>query len=81
MRRTYTSDELTAQAEREKQSLLAEATKAISPLQDAVELGMATPEEESALKEWKIYRALLNRVDTSLGAAVVWPTPAASSAR
>ncbi|EFE24676.1 hypothetical protein EDWATA_00396 [Edwardsiella tarda ATCC 23685] len=42
---------------------------------------VAQPEEESALKEWKIYRVLLNRVDTSLGAAVVWPTPPASPAR
>ncbi|HDF2326532.1 TPA: tail fiber assembly protein [Morganella morganii] len=32
------------------------------------------------MKERKIYRVLLNRVDTSLGAAVVWPTPPASPA-
>ncbi|WP_176489256.1 tail fiber assembly protein, partial [Morganella morganii] len=45
----------------------------IDPLQDAVELEMATPEEESALKEWKKYRVLLSRVDTSLGSDVAWP--------
>ncbi|MCY9801762.1 tail fiber assembly protein [Citrobacter braakii] len=64
-----------------KQYLVAEATATIAPLQDAVDLDMATGEEESALREWKIYRVLVNRVDTSLGAAVVWPTPPASPAR
>ncbi|ENZ2777217.1 tail fiber assembly protein [Salmonella enterica] len=76
-----TKEQLIAEAEAQKQSLLAEAAEAIAPLQDAVDFGMATPEEEAALKEWKIYRVLLNRVDTSLGAAVVWPTPPASPAR
>lgn len=69
-----------AAAEMQKQYLLSEAAEAIAPLQDAVDLDMATPEEESALKEWKIYRVLVNRVDTSLGADVVWPTPPASPA-
>ncbi|MEM8112279.1 tail fiber assembly protein, partial [Morganella morganii] len=62
-----------AAAEAKKQGLLAEATVIIDPLQDAVELEMATPEEESALKEWKKYRVLLSRVDTSLGSDVAWP--------
>lgn len=76
-----TNEELIMLAESRKQTLMAEATAAIAPLQDAVDLGMATTEEESALKEWKKYRVMLNRVDTSLGAAVVWPTPPASLAR
>lgn len=75
-----TKEELVQQAESQKQSLMAEAGEKISVLQDAVDLVMATPEEESALKEWKKYRVLLNRVDTSLGAAAVWPTPPASPA-
>ncbi|MBC6659852.1 tail fiber assembly protein [Morganella morganii] len=70
-----------AEAEEKKQYLLSEAAAAIAPLQDAVDLGIATPEEESALKEWKKYRVLVNRVDTSPGAAAVWPTPPASPAR
>lgn len=70
-----------AAAEAQKQYLLSEAADAIAPLQDAVDLDMATPEEEAQLKEWKKYRVLLSRVDTSLGAAVVWPTPPASPAR
>ncbi|MBT0338421.1 tail fiber assembly protein, partial [Morganella morganii] len=56
-----------------KQSLLSEATVIIDPLQDAVELGMVTPEEESALKEWKRYRILLSRVDTSTFPNIKWP--------
>ncbi|MEM7922875.1 tail fiber assembly protein [Morganella morganii] len=70
-----------AEAEEKKQYLLSEATAAIAPLQDAVDLDMATPEEEALLKAWKKYRVLVNRVDTSLGAAAVWPTPPASPAR
>ncbi|ELF8282504.1 tail fiber assembly protein [Escherichia coli] len=60
-------------AEKTKEQLLSMVASKIAPLQDAVDLGMATPEEESALKEWKKYRVLVNRVDTHLGANVVWP--------
>lgn len=62
-----------ARAKAQKQTLLAEATDAIAPLQDAVDLGMATDEEEALLKEWKKYRVLLNRVDTSLAPDIEWP--------
>ncbi|MFS6802417.1 tail fiber assembly protein [Edwardsiella tarda] len=73
--RTYTSDELTDQAERKKQSLLAEAAKAITPLQDAIDLGEATPEEEVRLKAWKKFRVNVNRVDTSQLPATFPPMP------
>lgn len=76
-----TNEELIMLAESRKQALMVDATAAIAPLQDAVDLDMATPEEEALLKEWKKYRVLLNRVDTSSGAAVVWPTPPALPAR
>ncbi|OBU13298.1 hypothetical protein AYY18_00685 [Morganella psychrotolerans] len=66
-----------AAAEAQKQYLTAVATSTIAPLQDAVDLDIATPEEISALKEWKTYRVMLNRVDTSPGADVVWPMPPA----
>ena len=62
-----------AEAEVKKQSLLAEATNAIAPLQDAVDLEMATEEEVALLKEWKKYRVLLNRVDTSTAPDIKWP--------
>ncbi|HFD6663204.1 tail fiber assembly protein [Morganella morganii] len=61
-----------AEAEAKKQGLLSEATAIIELLQDAVELGMATPEEEARLKEWKKYRVFLSRIDTS-APDIEWP--------
>lgn len=68
-----TKEQLVEQAEAEKQRLSSEATEAIAPLQDAVDLDMATPEEEELLKTWKKYRVLLSRVDTTLAQDIVWP--------
>lgn len=48
-----------------KASLISEATLAISILQDAVDLEMATDEEASALPLWKKYRVLLSRIDAN----------------
>ncbi|WP_322746111.1 tail fiber assembly protein [Providencia rustigianii] len=62
-----------SEAESKKQSLLAEATEKIAPLQDAVDLDIATDEEIALLKEWKKYRVLLNRVYTSLAPDIDWP--------
>lgn len=66
-------EQLISEAEQQKQSLLAEANNAIAPLQDAIDLGMATDEEVSLLKQWKIYRVTLNRVDTSTPPDIDWP--------
>ncbi|EOF5041064.1 tail fiber assembly protein [Providencia rettgeri] len=66
-------EQLIAEAEQRKQILLSEATEAIAPLQDAVELDIATDKEIALLKEWKKYRVLLNRVDTSLAPNIEWP--------
>ena len=68
-----TKEQHIAEAEQQKQILLSEATEAIAPLQDAVDLDMATDEEIALLKEWKKYRVLLNRVDTSLAPDIDWP--------
>lgn len=65
-----TQEEQIAQAEAEKQRLLTYAATAIAPLQDAIDLGMATNEETELWLAWKKYRVLLNRVDTS---KPVWP--------
>ena len=40
---------------------MAEANLRIAVLQDAVDLELATPEEEAALKSWRRYRVLLSR--------------------
>lgn len=53
-----------------KQSLMASTSAKIAPLEDAVDLGMATEDEVAWLKSLKIYRVRLNRVDVS---DPVWP--------
>lgn len=63
---------MTAQAEQKKTALLAEATIKLDPIQDAVDIGMATPLEENALLEWKRYRILLTRVDVTKN-PIDWP--------
>ncbi|HBB1352433.1 TPA: tail fiber assembly protein [Escherichia coli] len=45
----------------------------IAPLQDAVDLEIATEEERSLLEAWNKYRVLLNRVDTSTAPDIEWP--------
>ncbi len=49
------------------------ANEHIAPLQDAVDLEIATEEEASLLAAWKKYRVLLNRVDTSVAPDIEWP--------
>lgn len=66
-------EQLIAEAESQKQRLISKASEEIAPLQDAVDLSMATDEEEASLKEWKKYRVLLNRVDTSTAPDIDWP--------
>lgn len=66
-------EELMAAAEQQKHALIPEATKQIEPLQDAVDLGVAEYVEVEKLKEWKVYRIKLNRIDTSLAPDIDWP--------
>ncbi|EHZ4633346.1 tail fiber assembly protein, partial [Escherichia coli] len=60
-------------AEETKNSLMQMASEHIAPLQDAVDLDIATEEEASLLTAWKTYRVLLNRVDTTVASDVEWP--------
>jgi hypothetical protein len=55
---------------------LREAALRVAPLQDAHDLGEATPGEAAELLEWKRYRIDLNRIDQQPGfpAEVEWPT-------
>lgn len=64
---------LVAQAEQEKAQRLEEANVAITYLQEAVDVDLATEAETAALQEWKKYRVLLNRVDTSTAPDIDWP--------
>lgn len=68
-----THEQFVAGAEAQKRDLMNEAGEKISVLQDAVDLDMATTEEESDLKAWKKYRVLLNRVDISTAPDINWP--------
>lgn len=62
-----------AAAKSKKDALIKAAGEAISPLQDASELGMATDEEEARYSAWRQYRVLLMRVDTALAPDIDWP--------
>lgn len=68
-----TIEQLISMSEYKKKELMSEATVLMAPLLDAVDLGISTPEEEARLKEWKIYRVMLNRVDTSTAPDIEWP--------
>lgn len=64
-----------ALATRKRALLLQYASSQVNALQDAVDLEIATEAETKALKSWKTYRVLLNRVDT-IGAVPAegdWP--------
>lgn len=54
----------------QKKDLMQMANDIIAPLQDAVDLDMATDEEKQQLTDWRKYRVLLSRIDDS---KPVWP--------
>lgn len=72
-----TPEELIAQAELKRSSLRVQTDSEIDWRQDAVDAGIATEEETTALSEWKKYRVLLMRVDI---ADPEWPTLPAEQA-
>lgn len=69
----YTPEELIMQTERKKTGLMQAANDAIAPLQDAVDLDMASDEEKTVLMKWKKYRVLLNRVNLENAPDIIWP--------
>lgn len=68
-----TEQELIVQAEDKKNGLRADADYIIQPLQDAVDLNIATESEKALLSQWKAYRVQLNRVDASTLSDIAWP--------
>lgn len=68
-----TADELIRQAEDKRIRLRAEADTIIQPLQDAVDLGIATDNEASQFIAWKKYRVMLMRVNTEDAESIKWP--------
>ncbi|EFG3452654.1 tail fiber assembly protein [Escherichia coli] len=71
--REYKKEELIEKAESLKRNLIANASTKIAPLQDAVDIEDATPEEVILLKLWKQYRVALNRIDVLLAPDINWP--------
>ncbi|MGJ0639177.1 tail fiber assembly protein [Xenorhabdus bovienii] len=61
------------QTEQRKSNLQQQADFVIKPLQDAVDLGIATDAEKSALTEWRQYRVLLSRIDCTTAPDITWP--------
>lgn len=61
------------QANRKLTELRAKADTEILPLQDAVDLAMASAEDAALLNEWKAYRLALYRLDISEPESIVWP--------
>lgn len=64
-----------AQVLAERTSRMAQATAEIAPLQDLVDLGESTDEDELKLIDWKQYRAAVSKVQTQPGfpISVIWP--------
>lgn len=60
----------------ERDARLREAALRIAPLQDAVDIGEATEEDEAALLAWKQYRVKLSRIHLLPGyhTSFMWPT-------
>ncbi|MGC0849149.1 tail fiber assembly protein [Pantoea agglomerans] len=50
-----------------------EANRTIAPLQDVVDISIATDAEITRLAEWKRYRVALSRIDTSTAPDIEWP--------
>lgn len=76
-----TKEQLIAEAEANKQALIAEANQKTQLWQTQLMLGIITDEDKASLREWMLYVQEVQAVDPSLGAGVVWPTPPASPAR
>ncbi len=49
------------------------ANRTIAPLQDAVDISIATDEEIARLAEWKRYRVELSRIDINKAPDIEWP--------
>ncbi|MQL46701.1 tail fiber assembly protein [Photorhabdus khanii] len=68
-----TKEELQQYAKNKKQQLILGASEQIAPLQDSVDLGIATEAEKEVLLSWKKYRVMLNRTDIKQAPDIEWP--------
>ncbi|WP_070887495.1 tail fiber assembly protein [Pseudomonas argentinensis] len=74
------TEQLAASATATRSHKLEEAAKEIAPLQDAVDVGMATAAEQAKLNAWKVYRVLLSRIEQqpSYPHIIAWPSSPAN---
>lgn len=75
VRAAQTNQEASEIAVIESDRLLATAALRIAPLQDAVDMGKATPEKQELLKKWKEYRISVGDVKSQAGYPqnINWP--------
>ncbi|HEP0305453.1 TPA: tail fiber assembly protein [Providencia rettgeri] len=66
-------DALQQATQQQKAQLIALATQAIAPLEDAEILGDITDSESTQLAQWRRFRLEVNRVDTTLAPSIDWP--------
>lgn len=64
---------LASHARQQKDSLLELSASKIAPLQDAVDLDIATEDEATLLLSWKKYRVLINRINPDDAPDINWP--------
>lgn len=67
--------EVSATAIANRDSLLGQASLRIAPLQDAVDLDVASAGDVALLKAWKEYRVALNKIESQskFPASIDWP--------
>lgn len=70
-----TPEQILQAANAQRDGLLAVAGLRIAPLQDAVDIGVATDADTANLRLWKQYRVVVNRISDQAGfpAQVDWP--------
>ncbi|ERT10348.1 tail fiber assembly protein [Photorhabdus temperata] len=69
---SYPEFGLIRKAKYERIKLLVKVNNIIVQLQDAIDLNIATEEENNILLEWKKYQIMLNRVDISTAPGILW---------
>lgn len=68
-----TAEQRAAAAGAYRDALLADATLRMDPLNDAMELGIATQEEKALLNAWRMYRLAVGRVVVT-EEPLAWPS-------
>ncbi|WP_395597477.1 tail fiber assembly protein [Morganella morganii] len=68
-----TKEQLIAEAEAQKQHLIAEASQKTQMWQTQLLLGIITEEDKASLKEWMLYVQHVQAVDVSTAPDITWP--------